>query len=96
MANTNPKHTARLRRKKHTKKVIRGTADRPRLSIFRSAKHIYAQVIDDTTGLTLAAASSLKVDLPEGATGGNRSGAEAVGRLRPQRIPVPRPGGGPR
>jgi large subunit ribosomal protein L18 len=80
MANSNPKHSARLRRKKHIRKVVRGTTERPRLTVFRSAKHIYAQVIDDLTGATLASASSLKVALPEGATGGNRGGAEAVGK----------------
>jgi large subunit ribosomal protein L18 len=75
MAKTSPKLAGRLRRKKHIKKTVRGTTDRPRLCVFRSAKHIYAQVIDDTTGKTLAAASSLKLD----ATGGNRDGAAKVG-----------------
>ena len=48
----------RMRRKKRIRKRITGTSERPRLSVFRSAKHIYAQVIDDSTGKTLAAASS--------------------------------------
>ncbi|MBX2801408.1 MAG: 50S ribosomal protein L18 [Myxococcales bacterium] len=81
MGKTNPKHLARLRRKKHIRKVIRGTADRPRLTVFRSAKHIYAQVIDDLSGITLASASSLKCEMGEGASGGNRGGAAAVGRI---------------
>ena len=75
MAKTHPKRTARLRRKKHIKKTLRGTAERPRLSVFRSAKHIYAQVIDDESGRTLAAASSLKLD----AYSGNKDAAKAVG-----------------
>lgn len=75
MAKTNPKTKARLRRKKHIKKTVRGTTERPRLSVFRSAKHIYAQVIDDSTGRTLAEASSLKLD----ASGGNKDGAAQVG-----------------
>lgn len=75
MAKTNSKLDARLRRKKHIKKVVRGTTDRPRLSVFRSAKHIYAQVIDDETGRTLASASTLKQD---GSTG-NKAAAKAVG-----------------
>ena len=64
------------RRSKRVRKRIAGTPERPRLTVFRSLKHIYAQVIDDTTGRTLAAASSpmLKV------TGGNIDGAKAVGR----------------
>ena len=51
---------ARLKRKKRIRKSIFGTQERPRLSIFRSAKHIYAQIIDDTTGHTLASASTLE------------------------------------
>ncbi len=60
----NPSRDA-LRRKRHTRLRlrIRGDADRPRLSVFRSAKFIYAQVIDDSTGRTLAAASSRESDL---------------------------------
>jgi large subunit ribosomal protein L18 len=80
MSKTNAKQSARLRRKKHIRKVVRGSEGRPRLTVFRSARHIYAQIIDDLSGLTLAAANSLKVSLPEGATGGNRGGAEAVGK----------------
>ncbi len=75
MAKTNPNRASRLRRKKHIQKTIRGTTERPRLSVFRSAKHIYAQVIDDVTGQTLASANSLSVS-----AGGNRDGAGAVGR----------------
>ncbi len=75
MAKTSQKLAGRLRRKKHIKKTVRGTTDRPRLCVFRSAKHIYAQVIDDSTGKTLAAASSLKLDV----SGGNRDGAAKVG-----------------
>jgi len=54
-----------LRRKRHTRIRLRisGSPDRPRLSVFRSAKYIYAQVIDDTTGRTLASASSREGDL---------------------------------
>jgi large subunit ribosomal protein L18 len=49
----------RIRRKKRIRKKVTGTAERPRLTVFRSAKHIYAQVIDDTNGRTLVAASTL-------------------------------------
>lgn len=85
MGKTNTKLAARLRRKKSIRKHMSGTTERPRLTVFRSAKHIYAQVIDDTTGKTLASASSLKAEMPEGATGGNRSGAAVVGRLLGER-----------
>ncbi len=53
----------RERRKLRTRRNISGTTERPRLSVFRSARHIYAQVVDDTTGKTVAAASTLSKDL---------------------------------
>ena len=80
MAKTNPSAVARTRRKKHTKKTIRGTTARPRLCVFRSDRHIYVQVIDDTLGRTLAQASSMKLEMPEGADGGNVEGARVVGK----------------
>ncbi len=56
----NRSRQAYLMRKRRIRKGIEGTADRPRMSVYRSAKHIYVQVIDDRTGRTLAAASSLE------------------------------------
>jgi large subunit ribosomal protein L18 len=76
----NSKGVSRQRRKKHIRKIVRGTAERPRLCVFRSAGHIYAQLIDDVSGRTLASASSAGLELPEGANGGNREGAKAVGK----------------
>ena len=57
----NPRERKRTARKVAIRKRITGTPERPRLSVFRSAKHIYAQAIDDTTGAVLAAASDLEV-----------------------------------
>jgi large subunit ribosomal protein L18 len=74
-----------LRRKRHERIRLRlsGSADRPRLSVFRSAKYIYAQVIDDTSGRTLAAASSREADLTGG--GGKVDQARAVGKALAER-----------
>jgi large subunit ribosomal protein L18 len=60
MGSLNFKKKARLKRKKRIRKNLVGTQERPRLSVFRSSKHIYAQVVDDTHGHTLVAASSME------------------------------------
>lgn len=59
MSSLSHKERTRIRRKKRIRKKVSGTPERPRLTVFRSARHIYAQVIDDTRGATLAAASTL-------------------------------------
>jgi large subunit ribosomal protein L18 len=64
------------RRKKRVRKHVTGVGERPRISVYRSLKHIYAQVIDDSTGKTVAAASSLALKIG----GGNIEGAKAVGK----------------
>jgi large subunit ribosomal protein L18 len=70
-----------LRRRRHVRRKILGTTERPRLSVFRSSKHIYAQLIDDENGVTLAAASSRAADVRgELPYGGNVKAAVAVGR----------------
>jgi large subunit ribosomal protein L18 len=78
---------ARQKRKKRIRKKISGTTERPRLTVFRSAKNIYAQIIDDTTSRTLADASSLLRDIrPQiGGKGGNKEGAAIIGRLIAER-----------
>ncbi len=77
-------HEARIRRHRRVRKKVRGTAERPRLAVFRSNKHITAQVIDDVTGRTLAAASTHEADLRTSATG-NTDAATVVGRLVAER-----------
>lgn len=57
------KHERRARIKAHIRKTIRGTSQRPRLTVFRSLKHVYAQIIDDTTNRTLVAASDIGKDV---------------------------------
>jgi large subunit ribosomal protein L18 len=80
------KTESRLKRKVRLKKRIRGTQERPRLSVFRSCGHMYAQVIDDTTGKTLVDASSLSKEIRERIPrGGNRQGAGIVGEFLAKR-----------
>jgi len=78
------KNIVRVRVHRRIRLKVAGTAERPRVCVFRSLKHIYAQVIDDVHGVTLAAASS--GDEGSGlATGGNLAAAKAVGRLIAER-----------
>ena len=83
---TNIRRLGRLKSKNRIRSRLSGTADRPRLCVFRSAKHIYAQIIDDTTGLTLAAASTLDKDALQNQEFDNKvAKAEFVGRLVAER-----------
>ncbi|MGD8241428.1 MAG: 50S ribosomal protein L18 [Desulfobacterales bacterium] len=63
MSATHPKQVARLKRQKRIRRKTRGTTQRPRLCVFRSARHIYAQIIDDSRGQTLASASSMESEI---------------------------------
>ncbi|HHV50193.1 MAG TPA: 50S ribosomal protein L18 [Clostridiales bacterium] len=73
------RNEARLHRHVRVRSKISGTAERPRLNVFRSLNHIYAQIIDDVAGVTLVAASSAEKDF--GAPGGNKEAARKVGQL---------------
>jgi large subunit ribosomal protein L18 len=74
------KRKRQLRRRQHVRLGIQGTAERPRLTVFRSSKHIYAQLIDDLNGVTLASASSTTKEAKTGTPyGGNVKAAAAVG-----------------
>ena len=76
----------RARRRRRIRKKISGTTERPRLSVFRSNKHIYAQIIDDVKGATVAAASSVDKDLKAKLkTGANIDAAKEVGKLVAER-----------
>lgn len=82
MGNTSPRLVSRLKRKKRIRKNIFGTQERPRLSVFRSAKHIYAQIIDDVKGVTLVSASTLDREYKENPVEGKKQDiAKAVGTL---------------
>lgn len=80
------RHRIQLR----TRKRVRGTGDRPRLTVFRSVSHIYIQAVDDATGRTLASASSVepatRAAFSDGAKGGNIKGAKQVGAAIAQRL----------
>ena len=72
--------TRRLRRQRRVRNRLTGTSERPRLAVFRSSKHIYAQLIDDLSGVTLAAASSRSKEVKAGTPyGGNVKAAAVVG-----------------
>lgn len=78
----NPKQAARLKRRQRIRRKISGSEARPRLSVFRSARHIYAQIIDDGKGQTLVAASTLSGELKDKLSGLKKAdAAKEVGKL---------------
>lgn len=79
MAKTNLRTVARAKRVRRIRKKISGTAERPRLRVFRSNKHIYAQLIDDTAGRTLVAMSTVDKEFAPGEEKGKRGAAKTVG-----------------
>jgi large subunit ribosomal protein L18 len=86
MAENNKKLASRLRRKRSIRKRIFGTAERPRLSVFRSSMHMYAQVINDDTGETLVAASTQSAEIRGTRDGKKKSElAQLVGKLIAQK-----------
>ena len=87
MPDKQTKKAIRLQRRKWSvRNSVSGTPERPRLSVYRSEKHIYAQVIDDVAGRTLAAAASTATDVRgDQKTGGNVAAAKVVGRVIAER-----------
>ena len=80
MSSLAQKKVARLKRQTRVRKKITGSPERPRLNVFKSARHIYAQLIDDTTGVTLVSASTLVDEVAEGLSyTGNIEAAQKVG-----------------
>jgi large subunit ribosomal protein L18 len=86
MSTTNPKEVARDKRKARIRKRLSGTPERPRLSVFRSARHVYAQIVDDRAGNTLVTASSVEGAFKEQPKFATKVAAAAfVGKLVAQR-----------
>ena len=81
----NRKTALKLKRKKRIRKKVSGTAERPRLSVFRSARHLYVQVIDDIAGMTLASASSFEKGDEAKSKNANTEACTALGKLIAQR-----------
>ncbi len=81
MAKTNPKTVARAKRVRRIRKKIVGTTERPRLRVFKSNKHIYAQIIDDSLGKTIASMSTLDKNFDLGDEKGKMSAAKVVGGM---------------
>ncbi|MXW42824.1 MAG: 50S ribosomal protein L18 [Acidimicrobiia bacterium] len=84
MSSVKHKHQSRIKRHRRVRKKIQGTPQRPRFAVYRSNRHIVAQIIDDTAGHTLVAASSTESKLRSGPTG-NIAGAIATGKLLAER-----------
>lgn len=79
------RHELRVRRHRRVRKKVHGTAARPRLAIYRSNKHLTAQVIDDVTGRTIVSASSQEADFRKKQPGGNVAAAAIIGTLVAER-----------
>lgn len=76
----------RVKRHLRVRKTVHGTPERPRLNVYRSLNHIYAQIIDDTVGKTLVSASTVDKDLKEKlASGGNKDAAREIGKIVAQK-----------
>lgn len=76
---TEKQHKAAMRRRYNVRRKVKGTVERPRLSVFRSNRHIYAQIIDDSNGVTLASCGTQSKNIRAQLTGGNQQAAKVVG-----------------
>ncbi len=82
MGSLNRRKALRLKRKKRIRKKLHGSQQRPRLSVYRSAKHIYTQIVDDTQGITLVSASTMEKDIREQQKFENKTAAATyIGKL---------------
>ena len=86
MSRVQDRKQRRVRVKRRYRDTVRGTASRPRLSVYRSLRHVYAQVIDDEKGVTVASASTLEAEAAGGLKGtGNRDAGKLLGKLIAER-----------
>ncbi|MGK5090724.1 50S ribosomal protein L18 [Deltaproteobacteria bacterium TL4] len=86
MGNTSKRYLSRKKRHQRVRNKITGTAQRPRLSVFRSATHIYAQAIDDEQGCTLASASTVELKSQVSGYTGNKEAASLIGKVIAERL----------
>ncbi|MDQ0300883.1 large subunit ribosomal protein L18 [Salibacterium salarium] len=80
MTTNSEKYATRKKRHASIRQKIKGTSERPRLNVFRSSKHIYAQLIDDVKGITITSASTLENDIKL-ENGGNKDAAQKIGEI---------------
>ncbi len=86
MGSIQKREAMRIKRKKRIRQKVEGTPQRPRLTVFRSSRHIYAQIIDDSCGQTLAAASTMEKEIRDRGKSGNKvAAAGEIGKLIAQR-----------
>ncbi len=85
MSRVKDRKQRRMKMKRRYREAVRGTAERPRLAVYRSLRHVYAQIIDDEKGVTVASASTLEKEASKTAGGANREAGKSLGKIIAER-----------